>query len=103
MLCRKHENLLPVHVHVAPIGEGPLAASVVGLRDRYSAWLRSRADGRSNEVDDPLPIGQIVRFYDEGGPTLDLRTEMSLTTYPTVDAWKQLVLAGLPLPVDLEV
>ena len=61
------------------------------------------ATGQALVADDPLPLGPIVRIYDESGPTLDLRSGLSLPAYPTPADWKRLVLAGLPLPPELEV
>jgi hypothetical protein len=47
-------------------------------------------------------LGPLVRFYDEGGPTLDLRSGLSSSGFPVPAEWKRLILAGLPLPAELE-
>jgi hypothetical protein len=101
--CRFHENLLPVAVWVAArneqTAEGQLAA-IVATRD---AWLAELAKGCTTEDSDPWPLGRIVRIYDEGGPTLDLRSGKTLSSWPSLQDRKSLILAGLPLPPEMEV
>ena len=101
VLCRRQENLLPVQVALLPVaGNTNPAEHFSRLRGE---WLLALAAGRANTADDPWPLGKVVRFYDEGGSTLDVRTGLSLPNFPTAKEWKTLLLAGLPLPPELEI
>jgi ATP-dependent Clp protease ATP-binding subunit ClpC len=94
VLCRQHENLLPVQIAVLPATSEP-------PRDQVEAFYRERMSGISRSE---VPVlGPLVRFYDEAGPTLDLRSGLSFTGFPAPEDWKRLMLAGLPLPPDLEI
>ena len=94
VLCRQHENLLPVQIAVLPAtGEPP--------REQVEAFYQKRLSSISRSE---MPtFGPLVRFYDESGPTLDLRSGLSFTGFPSPEEWKRLMLAGLPLPAELEV
>jgi hypothetical protein len=100
MYCRQQENLLPVQVTVMPLQ--PNVNPLAEFRQRRAAWLASLRDGAAAIADDPWPLGRVVRFYDEGGSTLDVRTGHSLARFPKADQWKRLLLDGLPLPAELE-
>ena len=100
--CRRHENLAPTQVDVIPLADGPLEPQVEPLFRRQVERMETLRLGRTAADDDPFPLGRIVRFYDEGGPTLDLRTGLTLAGPPNVDQWRRLVLTGLPLPPELE-
>jgi ATP-dependent Clp protease ATP-binding subunit ClpC len=101
--CRRHENLLPIQVTVLPAAAGDGVERQID--EWYAArrrWLTDLAAGRASTTDDSCRLGAIVRFYDEAGATLDLRTGRSLPRFPTADEWKSLVLGGLPLPAEWE-
>jgi hypothetical protein len=60
--------------------------------------LRKRmARGESGPGDDPLPLLPVLRVYNEGGSTLDLRT--GLVDYGT--SLQRFLSATLPLPPEL--
>jgi hypothetical protein len=99
--CRWHENLVPIQVSLLPGGEGPLDEHVEAHRRRRQTWLAKLAAGRTQPADDPLHLGRIVRFYEQHA-TLDLRTGQTLRGLPTTEERKQMLLAGLPLPSELE-
>jgi len=103
LFCRQHENLLPVQVSVFVADQRTLAEQIETQLGHREQWLKQLATGQALVADDPLPLGPIVRIYDESGPTLDLRSGLSLSAYPTPADWKRLVLAGLSLPPELEV
>jgi hypothetical protein len=100
---RFHENLLPVSVWMLPGNEQSAKEQLSDLEAERRVWLHELALGRSIADQDPWPLGKIVRFYDEAGPTLDLRSGMSLPKSPTLVERKTLVLAGLALPPEMEV
>ena len=101
MICRQQENLIPVQVAVLPRSEsGDVVQQIIAKRE---AWLASLRDGRATTADDPFPLGDILRFYDVAGPTIDLRSGLSQQTFPKPKEWKTLLLAGLPLPPELAV
>jgi ATP-dependent Clp protease ATP-binding subunit ClpC len=100
MFCRRQENLLPVQVAVFPLTPGePLSQNV--FAQRRSEWVARLAQGAATVAEDPWPLGPVLRFYDEGGPTVDVRSGLSLPTFPTAKEWRTLLLAGLPLPPEL--
>jgi hypothetical protein len=101
IFCSRQENLLPVQVSMYPAGEADVSRQVAALCAQREAWLADVAGGAASADADPWPLGPIVRFYDDEGPTLDLRTGRSLPRFPTVAQWRSLVLAGLPLPGEL--
>ncbi len=99
---RFHEVLVPVGVAVHSLGEEPAAERLATLQAERSAWLSDVANGHAFPTSDPTPLGKIVRFYDEAGPTLDLRSGISLPTQPTPSQYKTLLMAGLELPPELK-
>ena len=101
VLCRQHENLLPVQIIVQAVTGEPPREQVDAFYRQREAWLAEMSQGRSPSE---MPtLGPLVRFYDEAGPTLDLRSGLSFTGFPSPEEWKRLMLAGLPLPPELEV
>jgi ATP-dependent Clp protease ATP-binding subunit ClpC len=101
--CRRHENLVPVQVSVVAGDARSAADQIRAMHSRRHAWLAEVATGHASVQDDPWPLGSIVRFYDEGGATVDLRSGRSIPRWPTLDDWKTLLLDGLPLPPELEI
>ena len=102
IFCRRHENLLPVQVAIWAECETAIAGELESLQERRRVWLAQLAAGKAEADEDPWPLGSILRFYDEGGATLDLRTGQSIPRFPSRLEWKMLLLAGLPLPSELE-
>ena len=99
MICRQQENLIPVQVAAVPLSEtGNAVQQIIAQRE---AWLADLRSGSATTTEDPFPLGDILRFYDEAGPTIDLRSGLSQPTFPTAKEWKTLLLAGLPLPPEL--
>jgi ATP-dependent Clp protease ATP-binding subunit ClpA len=103
IFCSRHENLLPVQVSIFRADEENASQQVAKLRSVREAWLQGVAAGSAAVDADPWPLGPIVRFYDDAGPTLDLRTGRSLPGFPTGAEHKILILSGLPLPEELNV
>jgi ATP-dependent Clp protease ATP-binding subunit ClpA len=116
VFCRRHENLLPVQIVVLPATGDPPREQIDAFYDRRQAWLADVAEsplsprgrgvggeGATRDLPDFDSLGPLVRFYDEGGPTLDLKSGISLPGFPMADQWKRLLLAGLPLPPELQV
>jgi len=100
--CRRHENLQPIQVSVLPATVGDTDRRIDEWYAARRRWMHDLAAGRASPDDDPCRLGDIVRFYDEAGAVLDLRTGRSLPRFPTADEWKSLVLGGLPLPAEWE-
>jgi hypothetical protein len=98
LFCPTHEGLVPIQVHAWPVPEGADGRAV--LEEHLAArrrWLEELA--RAAEVSgDPLPLLPVVRIYNEGGSTFDLRTGMVLETVPPAYPF---VMAGLALPPEL--
>ncbi|HTN75726.1 MAG TPA: AAA family ATPase [Pirellulaceae bacterium] len=101
LFCRQQENLLPVQVAVLPIDstDEPPLTRFARLREE---WLAKLSADETQLAEEPWPLGNVVRFYDEGGSTLDVRTGASVAQFPTTNQWKRLLLEGLPLPPELE-
>lgn len=101
--CRRQENWLPVAVHVEAVDSSPARTLLATFAARRSRWLEAVARGEASPDSDPALPSSIVRYYDEAGPTLDLRSGESLAKFPTADEWQQLLLGGLPLPEEWKV
>ncbi len=99
LFCPTHEGLVPVQVHAWPVpegtGPGALLAEKVAERQR---WLTALARGEADVGADPMPLRDVVRIYNEGGSTFDLRTGLVLETLPPAYPF---VMAALPLPLEL--
>ncbi len=101
--CRFHENLLPVSVWIVQRDERSAEEQLAAIESERQHWLNELAQGRAACDQDPWPLGKIVRFHDESGPTLDLRTGATFSKPPSIEERKALLLAGLPLPPEMEV
>ncbi|HEX7378886.1 MAG TPA: AAA family ATPase [Pirellulales bacterium] len=99
LFCSRHANLLPVSVWVLPSASENATATVAEFCRRRDDWLRSLADGSGRIDDDPYPLAPVVRIYNTGGPTLDLRSGMSAPREPTTDDLCAFALAALS-PAD---
>ena len=99
--CRFHENLLPIGVWIHPRDERTAEEQRAALQEQRRDWLARMAAGEEG-APDPWPIGKIVRFYDENGATLDLRTGLKLRSLPEKAEHKRLLLAGMTLPPEME-
>ncbi|WP_254508670.1 AAA family ATPase [Anatilimnocola floriformis] len=102
MFCEQKENLIPVQVWVLAFS-GDAATAAKELRQQHDDGLVQLRSGQATAADDPFPLGNILRFYDEAGSTIDLRSGLTQPTFPTTKEWKTLLLAGLPLPPELAV
>jgi ATP-dependent Clp protease ATP-binding subunit ClpA len=98
LFCPLHDSLAPVQVHVWPVPDGvePLAVLNERLQSR-KVWQEQLATDASSVEDDPLRLQPVVRIYNEGGSTIDLRTGLVERTQGT----SVFVLAALPLPQEL--
>ena len=65
------------------------ARSVLSASRRVAGGIGmavARCAGRWHRAErDPWPLGPLVRFYDEGGPTLDLRSGLIAARLPTLE------------------
>ena len=100
--CRQHENLLPVQVSVAAATDGSATDQVAALVNRRQQWLDRLATDQATTAEDPDPLGPLVRLYDEAGPTLDLRSGLSVPGFPSWEQLKWLLLSGFALPQEWE-
>lgn len=101
VVCRWHENLVPVQVSLHPANDMCLKDQIEAVYARRRAWLADLASGRARAEEDPLELGRIVRFYEEHA-TLDLRTGQTVQGVPTIEQRQMMLLVGLPLPPELE-
>jgi ATP-dependent Clp protease ATP-binding subunit ClpA len=93
------ENLVPVQVNFTPLAEGADAAGAakehLAMRAR---WREAMAAGRASVAEDPTPLGAVVRVYDPGSVTLDLRTGLLCPNLPTAEDLRRFIVARLELP-----
>ena len=102
MWCQFHEHLQPVALWAVPRNDQPGLAQFAALIDERRQWLERLARHADSGEADPWPVGSIVRFYDESGPSLDLRSGLTSAQLPTPAEHRTWILAGLPLPPELE-
>jgi hypothetical protein len=96
LFCPRNANLAPLPVWVLPVRNEGAAATVEGFSRRRREWLRSLADGSGSVDEDPFPLPPVVRIYNAGGPTFDLRSGISAAGEPTLDDLRTFALAALP-------
>ena len=101
--CRLHENLQPAAVWIEPRNEQTALEQVAAIESQRDSWLQKISHGQAATTPDPWPLGRIVRIYDERGPTVDLRSGLTLPKSPSRVDHKTFILAGLPLPPEMEV
>jgi ATP-dependent Clp protease ATP-binding subunit ClpA len=97
-----HENFLPVQVTVLEAPPG--ADAEVLLAERAAArrrWREAFCAGAAAADANPARLLPVVRVYDEGGMTLDVRTGLLAPTLPPEDALRTFLLAALPPPAEL--
>ena len=99
LFFQQDDGMAPVQVIVEPIATDIDAAKAGRLlHERRDCWL-ARLDRReASLVDDPYPLGYVLRLYDEASVTLDLRT--GLTSLAWKDALRTFLMAGLELPAE---
>jgi ATP-dependent Clp protease ATP-binding subunit ClpA len=97
-----HENVLPLQVTATPLApqDDPKSAAQYLARTRES-WRANVAAGKASPDSDPCPLGPIVRVYDPAVGTLDLRSLLLCTNFPTANELRRFLLAGLRLPGPL--
>jgi hypothetical protein len=61
-------------------------------------WQENLSRGEAAVDDDPLPLGRVLRIYNEGGSMIDLRTGQVGGAFGEL---LPLMTATLPLPPDL--
>ncbi len=91
----KQEQLVPIQVRVLPLSES----------DARTALREYATQHRPVSNDNALNNKRlsVVRLYEENGATLDLRSGLMTLKMPTVKELRALLLAALPLPVELMV
>jgi hypothetical protein len=97
-----HENVLPVEVTTRTLSpdDDPDAIARKLTRDRED-WRAQVAAGSVSADSGPYRLGPIVRVYDPGVGTLDLRSVLLCANLPTAAELRRFILAGLPLPEQL--
>jgi ATP-dependent Clp protease ATP-binding subunit ClpC len=97
-----HQSLVPIQVHLLSMPSDTDPEHVLTeARDQRRGWLEQVGRGEAAAEDDPCRLGPMVRIYDEGGRTLDLRTGLVVETMPDARDWQAFVLTRLPLPPEL--
>jgi ATP-dependent Clp protease ATP-binding subunit ClpA len=96
------EQLVPILTHVLPVEEDDVRGAIRRYAAHRQQPLNDTFDGNGfNEEIFALP--PVIRFYDEGGATLDLRSGLMTLKLPTVKELRALLLAALPLPEEVVV
>jgi hypothetical protein len=94
-------NIVPVQVIVTPIGEQNALDILQSLRARDHQWRKDLARGAAAPGDDPFPLLPVLRLYDSSSVTVDLRSGLVATGYPTSEEVRKFVLSQLPLAAEL--
>ena len=90
VLCRQHENLLPVQVVVIPATERAAREQVEAYYQRREAWLAELAAGRLERATIRWHPRPLVRFYDEGGPDArPAQRHLAAQAFPRSSEWKR--------------
>jgi hypothetical protein len=99
LICPKHGSLVPVQVHVweLPTGEDALAFIDRKMEERRR-WQEQLSRGEATVDEDPLPLGRVIRIYNEGNSMIDLRTGLVEGNFGPL---LPLMAATLPLPSEL--
>jgi ATP-dependent Clp protease ATP-binding subunit ClpC len=99
LFCPEHAGVVPVQVHAWPLPENtdPLAF-VKEKQEERRRWLAGLERGAAALEADPLRMAPVVRIYNEGRHTIDLRTALVERGMPHVPA---LVLASLPVSPEV--
>jgi hypothetical protein len=90
------ENLVPVQVNLIPLVEG--ADSAVAAKEHLASrrrWREAVAAGRGRVEEDPTPLGPVVRVYDPGSVTLDLRTGLLCPSLATAEDVRRFIVGRL--------
>lgn len=99
--CRQGQKLDPYQMLVFPLEDSIDAQEGIDREERrLKEWIDAMAQGVASVDADPWPIGKIVRYYEDDGPAIDLRTGRSIPTNSPVSEYRSIVLSGLPLPPE---
>jgi hypothetical protein len=96
------QHVLPVQVRRVPLGARDSAAdaSAVDLGARRD-WCAKVAAGAVAPDSDPHRLGDVIRVYDAGCATLDLRTGLLCDGLPRGEDLRRFILAAMPVPASL--
>lgn len=104
-------HLLPLLVKVFPLAPGQAPGAVLDeLLIGYDAWFDELAERESLTADDlaqsPMAVHPVTRVYNRTGrnfgSTLDVRSGLVAQGFPTAKQMRTFLLAGLPLPPELQ-
>ncbi|RPI82076.1 MAG: hypothetical protein EHM42_09885, partial [Planctomycetaceae bacterium] len=95
VFLRPQETLYPLQLTVEIASEAPLEEQIDLFVKRRSDWIARLATGRATVDEEPDPPGRLLRFYNELGSTLDLRTGQSTPGFPTTQEHRRLLLSAL--------
>jgi hypothetical protein len=96
MIRRPHANLILMQVDVVPVAPGESeSAALASHFERHRQWRSDLEAGRADAGDDPFRFGPVVRVYQIGGNTFDLRSGRVAPTPPDAEALRGFLLAGL--------
>ena len=98
----REAGVVPVQVVAVDLGNGRDVGEAVAKHCRArKAWREAVAGGAAAPDGDPHPLGSVVRVYDPGSATLDLRTGLLCDGLPRGEDLRRFILAALPIPEAL--
>jgi hypothetical protein len=89
-------QVIPIPLHD---GQTPVEAWQT-MHETRTEWLSALAHGAATITGDPLKPGPIVRLYETGGLTLDMRTGNMTEDLPDARAWRRFLLGAFALPPE---
>ncbi len=101
------DTLVPIQVMVFPMTSGrrPRVAIAEQIRNR-KRWIERLVMNEASVNDDPHPLEPVIRVYgDSDGPsktTVDLRSGLTVSRFPTMDDFRAFLASSLELPVELQ-
>jgi ATP-dependent Clp protease ATP-binding subunit ClpA len=108
LVCPDKERLVPVQVKGIPFAadeseESQTERLLADLRHQELQWLAASGstDAAASAVAaSPYRFDPVVRVYESDGVTVDLRSGLSLPSFPSPQELRTLMLAGLPVPEE---
>jgi hypothetical protein len=112
LVCADSERLIPVQITAMPLegaewdesptnGVNSVPRRLDELRRQEQEWLSGA--NSANAAASPYALEPVVRIYQADGPMVDLRSGLTLLTFPSPRELRALLLAGLPQPPEFAV
>jgi hypothetical protein len=99
----QHAAVLPLQVLLLRLtDEQSMQAAVAAARQRRRDWQQRLAAGQAAVVDDPFALQPVVRIYQEGAVTVDLRTGQMVSGPLKAEILEHLLVSALPVPAELQ-